>query len=148
MSKPISTRLVRPSRDSPTSRSREAIILIVFSAAFLLARYRSLPWLLPVSFQPNGYPNGWQYKTYWRVLLPVFVQLALASTLGTVGVLLLSRSHGVHDEQAPDVKAAATAAETVALLALIWVVFQAYVSRDAGGDVAAGARRTGRLHLP
>ena len=24
-------------------------------------------------FKGNGYPNGWQYKTYARVLLPVFV---------------------------------------------------------------------------
>jgi uncharacterized membrane protein len=121
------TRLVRPSRATNIAVAA-SVVMIVFSAAFLLARYRSLPSLLPVHFKPNGYPNGWQYKTYWRVLLPVFVQLVLASTLGTVGVLLLSRSHGVHDEDAPDVKAASTAAEAVALLTLIWVAFQAYAA--------------------
>ncbi len=121
------TRLVRPSRATKIAVVA-SVAMIAFSAAFLLARYRSLPMVLPVHFQPNGYPSGWQYKTYWRVLLPVFVQLALASTLGAVGVLLLSRSHGVHDDHAPDVKAASTAAEAVALLTLIWVTFQAYTA--------------------
>ena len=121
------TRLVRSSRATNIAVVASAAI-IVCSAAFLLARYRSLPWLLPVHFKANGYPNGWQYKTYWRVLLPVFVQLALASTLGVVGVLLLSRSLGRHDEHAPDVQAASTAAEAVALLTLIWVAFQAYAA--------------------
>ena len=105
-----------------------SITLIVFSATFLLIRYASLPSLLVVRFRPDGFPNGWQYKTYPRVLMPVFVQLALAITLGAIGTLLLSRPHGTHDEDAPDVKAAAAAAEAVALLTLIWVGFQAYVA--------------------
>jgi uncharacterized membrane protein len=105
-----------------------SITLIAFSATFLLIRYASLPSLLVVRFMPNGFPNGWQYKTYPRVLMPVFVQLALAVTLGAIGSLLLSRPHGSHDEEAPDVKAAAAAAEAVALLTLIWVAFQAYVA--------------------
>jgi uncharacterized membrane protein len=62
------------------------------------------------------------------VLMPVFVQLALVVTLGFVATLLLSRAHGDHDEDAPDVQAAATAAEAVALLASIWIVFQAYAA--------------------
>jgi uncharacterized membrane protein len=121
------TRLVRPSRATKVAVVA-SVVMIVFSTAFLLMRYQSLPSILPVHFKPNGYPNGWQYKTYWRVLLPVFVQLVLASTLGAVGLLLLSRSQGVHDEHAPDVKAASTAAEAVALLTLIWVAFQAYAA--------------------
>jgi Family of unknown function (DUF5808) len=40
----------------------------------------------------------------------------------------LSRPHGDHEDDAPDVQAAATAAEAVALLGSIWVVFQAYVA--------------------
>jgi len=56
------------------------------------------------------------------------VQLALALILAAVGTLLLSRPHGEHDENAPDVKAAAAAAEAVAMLALIWVAFQGYVA--------------------
>ena len=67
-------------------------------------RYPSLPWLLPVSFKANGFPNGWQFKTYPRVFVPVFIQIALVVTLGAVAALLLSRPHGAHDEEAPDVQ--------------------------------------------
>src|ERR1700731_2630743 len=86
-------------------------VIILGSAAFLLGRYPSLPGLLPVHFQRNGLPDGWQYKTFARVMLPVFVQLALALTFGAVGGLLLSRPHGTQDVDAPDVKAAAVAVE-------------------------------------
>lgn len=103
-------------------------IVIAFSAGFLLARYPVLPWLLPVHFKLNGSPNGWQYKTYARVLTPVFVQVALALTLGSLGALLLSRPHGMHDGMAADVKAASAAAECVALMTLIWVAFQGYAA--------------------
>jgi uncharacterized membrane protein len=115
---------------SPTPATRVAIALvagiILGSSTFLLGRYSSLPGLLPVHFQRNGFPNGWQYKTFARVMLPVFVQIALAVTFGAVGGLLLSRSHGTQDADAPDVKAAAAAAEAVILIALIWVAFQGY----------------------
>jgi uncharacterized membrane protein len=110
-----------------------AAVLIAGTSAFLLARYQGLPWLLPVHFNRRGFPDGWQYKTYARVLLPVFIQAALAVILGAVGWLLLSRPHGEHDEGAPDVKAASIAAETVALLALIWIAFQAYASVALAG---------------
>jgi uncharacterized membrane protein len=118
-------RLVRP-----TALTIAAVVAsvatIAWSLAFLLVRYRALPQLLPVHFNTHGFPDGWQFKTYWRVLLPVFVQAALALILGAVGVLLLSRRHGAEDAEAADVKAAATAAEAVALLTFIWVAFQAY----------------------
>ena len=61
-------------------------------------------------------------------MMPVLVQLALASTFGAIGFLLLSRRHGAHDAQAPDVRAAAVAAEAVTLIALIWVAFQGYAA--------------------
>jgi uncharacterized membrane protein len=120
-------RLVRPTRLTAIATVM-SISLIAFSVGFLLIRYASLPSLLVVHFRPSGLPNGWQYKTYARVLMPVFVQLALALTLGAIGSLLLSRPHGKHDEDAPDVKAAAAAAEAVALMTLIWVGFQAYAA--------------------
>jgi uncharacterized membrane protein len=120
-------RLVRPTRLTLIA-AVTSMSLIAFSASFLLVRYASLPSLLAVHFRPNGFPNGWQYRTYPLVLMPVFVQVALALTLGAIGSLLLSRPHGTHDEGAPDVKAAAAAAEAVALLTLIWVGFQAYAA--------------------
>jgi uncharacterized membrane protein len=125
--------VTRPGRMvRPTPLTRVAAVAVVAtiagSVAFLLVRYPRMPWLLPVHFKPNGFPNGWQYKTYLRVLMPAFVQIALTIILGAVGLLLLSRPHGEHDADEPDVKAAAAAAEAVALLALIWVVFQAYAA--------------------
>ena len=101
---------------------------IAFTAGFLFVRYPALPWLLTVHFKRNGAPDGWQYKTYARVLLPVFVQLALALTLGAIGALLLSRPHGTHDRHEADVKAASTAAEGVVLITAVWVGFQAYAA--------------------
>jgi uncharacterized membrane protein len=118
-------RLVRPTRLTKFALLASTVV-IVCTAAYLLTRYPSLPWLLPVHFKRNGDPNGWQYKTYARVLLPVFVQTALAVTLGGVSLLLLSRPHSARDEETPDTRAASVAAEGVALLALIWVCFQGY----------------------
>lgn len=103
-------------------------LIILGTEAFLAISYASLPWLLPVHFRSDGIPNGWQYKTLARVLLPFFVQLALALTLGGIAALLLSRGDGHHEPDRPDVKAARTAAEAVALIALIWVAFQAYTA--------------------
>ena len=102
-----------------------SLCVIAMSAGYLIARYELLPDLLPVHFMRNGQPNGWQYKTWPRVLMPVFVQIALGATFGLVGALLLSRPHGDHEENAPDVRAASTAVEAVALLGAIWIVVQA-----------------------
>jgi uncharacterized membrane protein len=104
---------------------------IAFNAGFLLQAYPRLPDILPVhfgplAFQPGIGANGWQYKTYARVMMPVLVQVALALTFGGIAVLLLSRSHATGEQDAPDMMAASTAAEAVALVALVWVAFQAY----------------------
>jgi uncharacterized membrane protein len=114
----------------PTYATRIAIglmaLAVVVTATFLILSYPSLPWLLPVHFKINGAPNGWQYRTPTRVMLPVFVQLALLFTFGTIGALLLSRPHGKQDPDAADVKAARAAAEAVILIALVWVAFHTY----------------------
>ena len=74
----------RASMVSPTPATRVAVglvaAIILATGMFLLRRYASLPGLLPVHFQRNGFPNGWQFKTVARVMLPVFVQIALAVT--------------------------------------------------------------------
>jgi uncharacterized membrane protein len=123
----VTPRLVSPTRLSLIALGVSGCV-VAFTIGFLLARYQSLPWLLPVHFKPSGVPNGWQYKTLARVLLPVFVQLALVITLGGVAALLLSRSDGAQSSDAPDAKAAAAAAEAVLLLTLIWVAFQGYAA--------------------
>jgi uncharacterized membrane protein len=117
---------------SPSALTRAAVALSIAvvgaSALFLSVRYRDLPDILPVHFNRYGFPDGWQYRTYARVLMPVLVQTALVLTFGSIGLLLLSRPHGNHDRSAPDVRAAAAAAEAIALIALVWVAFQAYAA--------------------
>jgi uncharacterized membrane protein len=105
-----------------------AVLVVVATALFLLLEYPSLPELLPVHFNARGVPNGWQYRTVPRVLIPVGVQTMLALVFGAVAALLLSRSHGEQDEAAPDVRAAAAAAEAVVLIALVWITFQGFVA--------------------
>lgn len=122
-----SSGLVRPS-----ALTRVAAILsltiVAASATFLISRYPALPDILPVHFTRYGWPDGWQYKSYARVLVPVLVQAALVLTLGPIGLLVLSRPGGEHDRGAADVKAASAAAEAIALMGLVWVAFQAYAA--------------------
>ena len=75
-------------------------LVVAATATFLLLQYSSLPDLLPVHFNKYGAPNGWQYRTVIRVMIPVGVQLLLALTFGSVAWLLLSRPHGEQDDAA------------------------------------------------
>ena len=127
MSAASTVRWIRPTRLTVIAGTA-TVAVIAFSVAFLVTRYSGLPDLLPVRFARSGVPNGWQFKTVPRVLMPALVQAALAVTLGSIGALVLSRSHGTHDQEATDVKAASVAAEYVALMTLIWVAFQAYAA--------------------
>ena len=107
---------------------RAMVLTILGTAMFLVWRYPYLPWLLPVHFKMNGAPNGWQFRTMARVLVPVFVQLALAATLGAISALLLTRTRRKEGALEPDARAAAAAAEGIVLIAFIWVAFQAYAA--------------------
>jgi uncharacterized membrane protein len=122
--------IVTPTRATGLATAMIALI-ILGSAAYLWEQYASLPSELPVHFRATGLPDGWQFKTPTRVLVPVLVQIALALTLGAIGGLLLFRQSdgpGGGGDEAPDVKAAAVAAEAVILITLIWVAFQGYAA--------------------
>lgn len=105
-----------------------SVLVVLATALFLLLQYPLLPDLLPVHFNKYGHANGWQYRTLPRVLMPVAVQSLLLVIFGAVSALLLSRPHGDADAEAPDVRAAATAAEAVVLIASIWITFQGYAA--------------------
>jgi uncharacterized membrane protein len=117
---------------TPTPLTRAAALLLVLvitaTASYLVLQYQALPDLLPVHFNARGAANGWQYRTWARVLLPVAIQTLLGLVLGGISLLLLSRPHGPRDDDAPDVHAAAVAAEAVVTIALVWVSFQAYTA--------------------
>jgi len=124
--------MLKPAIVPPTPATRAAVLtmglIIMATALFLLLEYPSLPDLLPVHFDRNGSANGWQYRTLPRVLIPVGVQVMLAVLFAGVAALLLSRPHGAQEADAPDVRAAAAAAEAVVLLAAVWVLFQGYAA--------------------
>lgn len=134
-----------------TSTTRFAVRVMVASilatALFLVIQYPYLPWLLPVQFRSNGAASGWQFRTMPRVLMPVFVQAALAVTLGAMTALLLSRQRGIHDPKAADVRAARTAAEAVALIGAIWVAFQGYAAVALVGMWTSGRAGLGQLYV-
>jgi uncharacterized membrane protein len=118
-------KLVPPTRLTWTAVGAMAAVF-AFTLTFLVARYPALPDILPVRFNHRGLANGWQYKTWLRVLMPVITQSALGLVFGVIAALLLSRPHRAEDHRASDMIAATAAAEAVILVALVWVTFQAY----------------------
>jgi len=119
--------LIRPTK--PT-RTGAVLMLAILSGtvAFLVGRYPALPDLLPVHFNARGVANGWQFKSMSRVLMPVFVEMALLLSLGGIAVLLLWRRESPPSDHEPDVRAARTSAEAIVLIAAIWVAFQGYAA--------------------
>ncbi len=120
------------------------ITLVTF--VYLLLEYGRLPGILPVGFTSYGYPNGWQYRTYGRVLMPALVQAAMVAAFGVTTLLLLSRPHGDHERHAPDVRAARVAAEAIALIGLVWIAFQAYTALSLVGVWHRQRAETGALY--
>jgi uncharacterized membrane protein len=105
---------------------RVSVLAMLGTAGYLIWRYPTLPGLLPVHFRWDGRPNGWQFRTIPRVLLPLFVQLGIFSTGAAIGTLLLSRTDASTAHSMPDARAAVTATEAVMLMCATWVAFQAY----------------------
>ena len=76
-------RMVSPSRLTRAA-ALTGLLVLVATAIFLLVQYPLLPDLLPVHFNRFGRPNGWQYRTLPRVLIPVGVQALLMTVFGAV----------------------------------------------------------------
>ena len=122
-----------------------SVLVMLGTTVYLTLRYPSLPGLLPVHFSWDGHPNGWQFRTMPRVLLPLFVQLGIFSTGAAIGTLLLSRTDASTADSLPDAHAAVTATEAVMLICSIWVAFQAYAAytlvslwSDGGSTLGVG----------
>ena len=113
------------------------------TSGYLAWQYSSLPSILPVHFGSDGRPNGWQFRTVPRVLMPLFVQLGLFLTCAGIGSLLLSRKDASTARSMPDARAAVTATEAVMLICAIWVAFQAYAAYALVGMWSAGGPSLG-----
>lgn len=105
-----------------------SVLAIAATTVFLVWRYPSLPDILPVHFSRSGQPNGWQFKTFPRVFVPVFVQLGIFIAGTSVGMLLLSRHDAPAAHALPDARAAVTATEAITLMSTTWVVVQSYTA--------------------
>jgi uncharacterized membrane protein len=102
------------------------------TAGFILGRAPLLGQVIPVHFGSDGAPDRWLRFSYALVLLPVWIQLALATVFGAVAGLLLYRVHpraregAAEDEVVRQERERMLAtAEAVSLLTTIWVTFQA-----------------------
>jgi uncharacterized membrane protein len=124
------------------------ICAIAGTAGFLLARYPALPDLLPVHFSRRGAANGWQYKTYPLVLMPVLVQLAMAIAFGAIAVLLLySRVSSTADMRGHEERSRMLlTAEAVTLLAFVWVSFQSVIALQLDSLWRRGRGGLGRVY--
>ena len=93
--------------------------------SYLHDAYEQIPLVVPVQFA-DGNPIQFAYKSPALVYLPFGLQLALGVIFAAVVVLLMHRALApVADSDSPAAAAAQHTAEGVALLALVWIAFQA-----------------------
>lgn len=106
------------------------VAAIAGTAGFIVGRYPMLSQFIPVHFSNQGLPDRWRVTSYVVVLMPVWVQLILAAVFAAIAGLLLYRAKP--GDQRQEGEAAShhrermlLAAESISLLAAIWVSFQA-----------------------
>jgi uncharacterized membrane protein len=93
--------------------------------AFLNAAYDRVPIVVPVSFDA-GNPYMFAAKSPGLVYLPFGMQLALGAVFAAVvAVVLWQQQSGADIEQRQRRAAAEQTAEAVAMLAAVWITFQA-----------------------
>ena len=115
----------------PTTLTLVAIgvtmVSIAATAGFLAWAYGELPPAVPTHYM-RGEPVVYQFKSVPLVLLPVGVQLALATVFGGLVLLVLWRARPGEgfDEGDGDVDRMRHAAEGIALLSALWIGFQAF----------------------
>jgi len=105
------------------------IAAISGTTGYILGRAPSVPFMLPVHFDNEAIADRFVRASYAVILLPVWIQLALAILFGAIAVLLLYRTRktrsAVEDElNRQERERMVTTAEAISLLAAIWVTFQ------------------------
>jgi uncharacterized membrane protein len=104
-----------------------SIITALGTAWYLASVYAALPFGVPVRFV-RGIPLIYQIKTRAVVMLPATVQAVLLLVFGLIMVLLLWRArprdgHRISDADSYRMR---MTAEGISLLALVWIVVQAF----------------------
>jgi uncharacterized membrane protein len=116
-----------PLRCTEPTRVAGWLSALVATATFsyLHDAYDRIPLLVPIQFDADG-PSQFALKSPELVYLPVGLQLSLGLIFAAVVALLVHRSvKPATSHDARGAQAAQHTAEGVALLALVWIAFQA-----------------------
>jgi uncharacterized membrane protein len=105
------------------------IAAISGTTGYILGRAPSIPSVLPVHFDDEAIADRFVRASYAIILVPVWIQLALAIVFGAIAGVLLYRTHrtrsAVENElQRQERERMLVTAEAISLLAAIWVTFQ------------------------
>ena len=105
------------------------IAAISGTTGYILGRAPSIPSLLPVHFDDEAIADRFVRASYAIILVPVWIQLALAIVFGAIAGVLLYRTHRTrsaveNDLQRQERERMLVTAEAISLLAAIWVTFQ------------------------
>lgn len=105
------------------------IAAISGTAGYILGRAPTLPGILPIHFDDNGIADQFVRASYSIILVPVWIQLALALVCAAIAGVLLYRTQ--HVRSAVESSTARhqrermlMTAEAVSMLAAVWVAFQ------------------------
>lgn len=115
----------------PSSLTRLAIgltaLAIVATASYLISIYSELPRAVPLRFS-KGEPLIYQVKTPIVIMLPVLVQLSLATVIGALLGLLLwkARARDGFVGHPGDAERMSHAADGIALIGAVWIAFQSF----------------------
>lgn len=105
------------------------IAAISGTTGYILGRAPSLPSVLAVHFDDEGIADRFVRTSYPIVLVPVWIQLSLATLFGAIAAVLLYRAKKTRSAVENDVsrqerERMLMTAEAISLLAAIWVMFQ------------------------
>ena len=105
------------------------IASISATTGYILGRAPSIPPLLPVHFDDQAIADRFVRASYAIILVPVWIQLALAIVFGAIAAVLLYRTQHTRSAVENEVnrqerERMLMTAEAISILAAIWVAFQ------------------------
>jgi uncharacterized membrane protein len=105
------------------------IAAISGTTGYILGRAPSIPPLLPVHFDDQAIADRFVRASYAIILVPVWIQLALAVIFGAIAAVLLYRTQKTRsavetDASRQERERMLMTAEAISILAAIWVAFQ------------------------